>query len=238
MKMKSLILPVLTGILLLSFAFASLSAQEEPPKIPLYEREALIVLYNSTNGDSWKNNSGWKTPPLESDGFAKWGTESSWYGVTLSGGSEVDHVIKLNLSNNNLDGIIPPELGNLIYLQWMEACTNSLKGTLPNTMSSLKSMYWLSLARNKFSGSIPSVLAELTKLELLDLGYNQFSGSIPSVLGNLQNLISLILQDNQLSGSIPKEICNIPNMVELSLAENQLTGTIPKEIGNFNKLVP
>lgn len=30
--------------------------------IPATERAALIALYNSTDGDNWTNNSGWKTP--------------------------------------------------------------------------------------------------------------------------------------------------------------------------------
>ena len=42
------------------------------------ERAALIAFYNSTDGDNWKDNSGWKTPPLDSDGFAMPGTENTW----------------------------------------------------------------------------------------------------------------------------------------------------------------
>ena len=34
-------------------------------QIPPQERVALIALYNSTNGDSWYDNTGWKTPPLD-----------------------------------------------------------------------------------------------------------------------------------------------------------------------------
>ena len=30
--------------------------------IPASERAALIALYNSTDGDSWGNNSGWRLP--------------------------------------------------------------------------------------------------------------------------------------------------------------------------------
>ncbi|HLP47610.1 MAG TPA: hypothetical protein VK469_16810, partial [Candidatus Kapabacteria bacterium] len=51
--------------------------------IPALERAALIALYNSTNGDGWTNNSGWKTPPLDTDGFAMPGTENTWYGVYI-----------------------------------------------------------------------------------------------------------------------------------------------------------
>jgi hypothetical protein len=40
-----------------------------------------IALYNATVGDNWSDNSGWKTPPLPSDGFAMPGTENNWYGI-------------------------------------------------------------------------------------------------------------------------------------------------------------
>ena len=51
---------------LCSFLLASQTLAAIPPS----ERAALIALYNSTNGDGWTDKSGWKTPPLDTDGFA------------------------------------------------------------------------------------------------------------------------------------------------------------------------
>ena len=65
--------------------------------IPAIEREALIALYNSTNGDNWNNNSGWKDGPLDADGFAMPGTEHMWYGVTVTS----DSVTSVSLSFNH-----------------------------------------------------------------------------------------------------------------------------------------
>jgi len=48
--------------------------------VPSKKRTALITFYNNTDGDNWTDNSGWKTPPLHSDGFAMPGTEGSWFG--------------------------------------------------------------------------------------------------------------------------------------------------------------
>ena len=42
--------------------------------IPDVEREALIALYNSTNGDNWTHNDNWLGPP---------GTEGSWFGLRV-----------------------------------------------------------------------------------------------------------------------------------------------------------
>ena len=62
--------------------------------IPISERQALIALYNSTDGDNWTDNSGWKEPPLAADGYALPGTEDTWYGITCSG----DHVTRMERS--------------------------------------------------------------------------------------------------------------------------------------------
>lgn len=33
--------------------------------IPVEERDALIAIYNATNGDDWTDNQGWRNKPLE-----------------------------------------------------------------------------------------------------------------------------------------------------------------------------
>ena len=49
------------------------------------ERDALISLYNTTGGDSWGANSGWKDSPTSADGFNEDPcSEPAWYGVTCS----------------------------------------------------------------------------------------------------------------------------------------------------------
>lgn len=72
-------------------------------QVPAIEREALIALYNSTDGDNWWENIGWLGPV---------GTECTWWRVTCFGG----HVQQLDLGYNQLNGAIPPELGNLSSL--------------------------------------------------------------------------------------------------------------------------
>ncbi|MCX6561798.1 MAG: BACON domain-containing protein [Candidatus Aminicenantes bacterium] len=79
--------------------------------IPAAERQALIDLYNSTNGDAWTNKTSWKTAPLRTDGFAMPGTENTWYGVITDAVNTT--VQQLYLTNNNLIGTLPSSLGNL-----------------------------------------------------------------------------------------------------------------------------
>jgi len=66
---------------------------------PVSERDALIAIYESTNGDNWTNNSNWlSNRPIK-----------EWHGVTVENG----HVAELSLLKNNLIGKLPDDLGNL-----------------------------------------------------------------------------------------------------------------------------
>ena len=184
---------------------------------------ALRALYLSTDGDNWINNSGWftaaefianSTMPVDTD-------MGTWYGVTtnvdgcvtcidLDGNPECD--LSYTIQGNNLNGIIPPEVGSLNYL------TD------------------LSLNQNNLSGSIPPELGDLSNLTTLDLGNNQLSGGIPPELGNLDNVIYLFLYNNGLNGSIPSELGNLSNVYYISLSRNELSGSIPPELGNLSNM--
>jgi Leucine-rich repeat (LRR) protein len=200
--------------------------------IPASERAALIALYNSTNGDNWYYNKGWKTPPLHTDGFAMPGTEGSWQGVALSG----NHVSSIKLLWHNLSGSIPPELGNLSNLKSLWLVGNQLSGSIPPQLGNLSNLGDIHLNINQLSGSIPSELGNLSNLLYLHLSDNQLSGSIPPELGNLSNLKSLWLVGNQLSGSIPPQLGNLSDLSGLYLRYNQLSGSIPSELGNLSNL--
>jgi Leucine-rich repeat (LRR) protein len=200
--------------------------------IPASERAALIALYNSTNGDNWYYNKGWKTPPLHTDGFAMPGTEEYWHGVVLSG----DNVSRIFLEDNYLNGSIPPELGNLSNLKSLWLVGNQLSGSIPPQLGNLSNLGDIHLNINQLSGSIPSELGNLSNLLYLHLSDNQLSGSIPPELGNLSNLKSLWLVGNQLSGSIPPQLGNLSDLSGLYLRYNQLSGSIPSELGNLSNL--
>ena len=91
---------------------------------------ALTDLYNATDGAKWKRSRNWLTDA----------SLSEWYGVR----TDTDgRVTRLNLSDNNLSGVLPAAVGN---------------------MASLKS---LSISDNQLAGQLPSELTQLTNLTLL-----------------------------------------------------------------------
>jgi hypothetical protein len=196
--------------------------------VPANEREALIALYNGTDGDRWDNNSGWKT-----DGdFSPPGTEKDWYGITVSN----DHVTGINLSDNSLNGSIPGELGDLSNLVTLDLHSNQLKGSIPPGVGKLANLITLDLHYNQITG-IPLELEDLSNLRYLYLDRNQITGIPPGLeWENLSKLQHLYLYSNLLNGSIPPDLCNLANLERLYLNDNSLIGIIPQELGKLSKL--
>jgi uncharacterized repeat protein (TIGR01451 family) len=197
-------------------------ADEATTGIPQAECEALLALYNSTDGPNWRNNSGWNTATSACD----------WHGVSCTG----ENVMRLDLFSNSLDGEVPPNLGNLTNLQTLNLSNNELSGSIPPDLGNLMNLQTLYIHRNQMSGDIPPELGNLSNLRYLSLSNNELSESIPPELGNLTNLETLALSRNQLSGSIPQELWELTNLEWLNLADNQLSGSIPPELGNFTNL--
>ncbi len=225
--------------------------------IPSAEREALIALYNSTDGDNWTDNSGWKVPPLDADGFAMPGTEGNWYGINIQN----DVVFQINLGPNHLSGSIPYELQNLSHLWYLSLQDNILTGEIPAWIDNLINLRGLYLWGNEFTegpipsaignllyleglaldncnltGNIPSNLNNLSHLTYLSLSQNQLTGDIPPWLGNLNNFQTLWLRSNNFTGPLPPELGNLSNLKNLHLRDNHLTGNIPEELGNCSNL--
>ncbi len=191
------------------------------------DRLALVDLYNSTNGSSWINKTGWIVPGTAGQ------SPCGWFGVTCTSG----RVSAINLGNNNLEGYIPSSIGNLTNLSSLFLNANKLTGNIPNSIGSLTNLTLIYLSRNNLSGSVPPSIGNLTNLTTLSLSTNQLTGNIPFTIGNLTKLTRLYLRENYLEGSIPTSIGNLTNLVHLYLFSNRLTGSIPTEIGNLTKLI-
>ena len=179
------------------------------------DREALVALYEATDGANWRSNDNWLSDrPI-----------GEWHGVTTD---RSGRVTKLSLDFNQLSGEIPGELGSLVNLQYLLLSENQLSGEIPGELGDLTNLEWLGLSRNRLSGEIPAELGSLANLQYLFLSENQLSGEIPAELGNLSNLVALYLSANQLSGEIPEELGNLPNLLELYLSGNRLTRCLPE----------
>ena len=190
---------------------------------PLTDRDALVAVYESSVGPGWTNSDGWLSEaPLR-----------RWSGV------EVDaqgRVVGLNLRDNGVSGLIPPELGGLSNLERLDLGFNALSGSIPPELGGLSNLERLDLGLNALSGSIPPELGGLSNLGSLHLYGNDLSGTIPAELGGLSNLGYLYLHGNDLSGVIPPELGGLSNLGSLYLNSNDLSGAIPPELGDLANL--
>lgn len=212
------------------------------------ERDALIALYKSAGGDSWKNKTNWCSDrPV-----------GEWYGITMSG-TKVQSIL---LSRNGLKGTIPAEIGDLSELQILDLSKNNLEGAIPKTIGKLVKVEYLFLSGNRLSGSIPKEIGNMISLAEFNIAnstfsaeggtieidpetgevigggtaQNSISGEIPVELCKLPNLKMLYLDGNKLSGEIPEDIWSMPSLIYLGLSQNLLTGHIPSSIRNAKNL--
>ena len=128
------------------------------------DRDVLIALYQATDGPNWKDSTNWLSDT----------SIGEWYGATTDADGRV---IRLELSDNRLNGEIPPALGGLSELEWLYLWGNQLRGSVPSELSNLSNLTNLALGDNRLSGEIPPELDSLTKLTALGLLGNQLERS-------------------------------------------------------------
>ena len=217
--------------------------------LELVNRCALIDFYEATSGDIWKRSHNWLADdePLDNwhgvtanrDGVVV-GLKLNWNSLEGELPPELGGLTKLewlNLSDNRLSGNIPPELGGLAKLKELDlSCNDGLSGSVPPELGGLAELEELDLSDNRLSGNIPPELGGLTELKWLSISLNRLSGNIPPELGGLAKLEYLILSDNRLSGSIPLELASLAKLRHLYLGDNGLSGVIPPELGGLTEL--
>ena len=214
---------------------------------PSPDREALIALYNATDGPNWKNQDNWLSEaPI-----------STWHGVTTNDGGRVTRIDlseggmlgllpdelgqlayldSLNVRDNNLEGPIPPELGQLERLEYLNLESTRLTGPIPPELGQLERLEIMNLASNALTGQIPPELGQMASVERLYLNFNELSGTIPPELGQLTNLGHVAMRGNNLTGNIPPEFGQLANLDWLDLTENELSGSLPVELGQLTNL--
>lgn len=117
---------------------------------------ALAVLHKSTGGANWTNTWDLSTQV------------TSWYGVTVSGG----RVTHIQLGNNNLNGFLHYDIGNMRQLQELSVQSNNLSGTVPSSFAYISTLITLQVQNNQLT-NLGDRLVDLTGVTTVDLGYNK-----------------------------------------------------------------
>ncbi|XP_019154630.1 PREDICTED: receptor kinase-like protein Xa21 [Ipomoea nil] len=146
-------------------------------------------------------------------------------------------LMALELSLNELTGVVPRGIGGLNQLQKLNLGYNKLSGCLPNSICNLKYLDSLYLSKNQIWGSIPECMGNATSLREIYLPSNRLSFNIPSSIWKLKDLLKLDLSSNFLNGSLHLEIGNMKVAIYINLSRNHFSGYIPTTIGGLQSLI-
>ncbi|KAJ8551043.1 hypothetical protein K7X08_000413 [Anisodus acutangulus] len=107
----------------------------------------------------------------------------------------------LDLSNNALNGTIPPCLLNYgTTLGVLNPGNNCLNGVIPDSFPIGCALKTLDLSRNTLEGELPKSLVNCNSLEVLNVGNNRLVDSFPCMLNSSYSLRVLVLRFNQFNG--------------------------------------
>nr|TKS15223.1 hypothetical protein D5086_0000035970 [Populus alba] len=140
----------------------------------------------------------------------------------------------LRLSFNKLDGALPiPPHSTIIY----EVSDNRLNGEIPPAICNLTSLVILQLSNNNLSGKLPQCLGNISNsASVLDLHNNSFSGDIPEAFSSDCALRAIDFSQNQLEGKIPKSLANCPKLEILNIEQNKINDVFPSWLGILPEL--
>ncbi|CAM6046499.1 unnamed protein product [Sphagnum compactum] len=160
---------------------------------------------------------------------------TGWSGVSCSPDG---HVLGLNMSNMGLKGTLPPELGELSYLEFLDLSNNRISGTIPSFFANLTYLANLKLDHTSISGAIPPGIGNLTKLQYLYLGNNSnLQGPLPSSeLGLLTELLELTIWGANLNTTLPHELGNCSKLQYINFHASVMSGSLPEEYGSLQNL--
>ncbi|KAG9441150.1 hypothetical protein H6P81_017004 [Aristolochia fimbriata] len=181
-------------------------------------------------------------------------------------GNSFQNLIYLNLFYAGFVGEVPPNMGNLSNLRFLDLGFNR-NMTIGNIgwLSRLSSLQYLDLSEGKISEKAPwfeavnklSSLLELllygcnlenvyashprvniTDLKVLDLSGNNFHRSaLPDWLSHLTNLEELDVNGSNFTGPIPSYLGRMSALKLLDLGGNKFEGSVPESLGQLSGLV-
>jgi hypothetical protein len=199
---------------------------------------------------SWLNDRGWLT----------FDDECEWFGITCNANTGL--VEEIDLSNNILTGLFPPEtqllkdslkvldiysnyvfnvgdagnafLGELTNLEELYYGTTSFQyDGIPTYIGKLTNLFEYDCSYTLYFGELKEEIFEnLDKLEYLYIGGNSFNSSIPTNIGKLPNLLYFYAEYADIVGDL-SFMKGMSKIYELWVDRNPfLTGPIYSEIGD------
>lgn len=199
------------------------------------EKVALMTLYRDTTGEQWRLRDNW-----HKDSDPCW---DSWYGVTCD---EYGHVIKLELADNGLVGIIPTlsALKSLLRLDlsstakqyhgWPNRYRNVLEGEMMS-LGGCEQLEELEISGNEIEQLPRDLYLNAGTLRVLSASYNKLKRS-PLLLRRFTALHTMELDHNEIEEPVSEDLGYLWSMQFLNYQYNNLFGTVPSSIASMRRM--
>ena len=274
-------------LLLLSFLLFPLTAEAQNQDSVQGDFEALMALYNSTQGNGlpvlsntsqlpstsnapypfmykingdihvaeldekntfrsewvnigtpWTDKTGWENMTPETMGDA--------VGVTVNGEGRVTRIDMQKVTTqiisgrhlptgNKLVGTLPPEIGNLTKLKYINIKQNYFYGEIPDVFGSMQNLERFSLAGQteefQWAYNRRTSWHELAHVRGFDDPNDPYTGSWGSV-----NVGKNIVVSNRFKSELPRSLGNLPKLELIEIRKQYLLGSLPEEWGNITTL--
>ncbi|KAM5554651.1 receptor-like protein 7 [Rosa sericea] len=142
-------------------------------------------------------------------------------------------ILGYEIQDNKLTGEVSPEICNLSSLQALDLSNNNLSGMLPHCIGNFSDrLILLLLANNSLHGILPQTYSKKSNLRMIDVSYNQLQGQLPRSLANCVMLETLVLSDNKFQYVFPSWLVTLPELKVLAMRHNDFHGVIGKPENN------
>lgn len=202
------------------------------------EYNALLSLYSSTNGKNWMTNSWIKNNWNTTSDYCSWiGVVCNCYGNLRNPEIPFAAVLSVSLSDYNLVGKLPNDIGNLSYLYVLDVSYNyDLTGDLPTTISNLHYAISLRFGKTRLNGKIQTnMFADMFQLAGVMLGPSDLYGDIGDFYNGCSQLLNF---DIECTGITSVNLNNCSTLQTLSASNSPLKSISndPNSLCNFINL--
>ncbi|XP_057545309.1 putative leucine-rich repeat receptor-like serine/threonine-protein kinase At2g24130 [Amaranthus tricolor] len=171
--------------------------------------------------------------------------ENNLQGMIPDSLSLISNLTLVSLSGNKITGRLPASLfENCTSLKSLDVSQNELYGIIPTEIGNCAQLWNLNLYNNEFTGKLPMSMRNNSVLLNVDIEYNQFSGELPrEIVGKLGLVWNLHLSYNKFVSHDKNtnlypffgSLTNCTSLKELELAGMGLGGELPSTIGQLNQ---
>ncbi|KAI3926455.1 hypothetical protein MKW92_007921 [Papaver armeniacum] len=128
-------------------------------------------------------------------------------------------LVNLLLLANNINGLIPKEIADIVTLEYLVLTDNQLEGPLPPELGKLTKLTSLAISGNNFTGALPATFANLKNMVDFRIAGTSISGNIPDFFGNWTQLNELDIRGTSMEGPIPSTIFHLKNLTKLRVSD-------------------